>query len=124
MDTNIDSPSWLPLALRELEEACAAAKEEGYARVTELALSTAKDLLHTLSTRVREEPMIDPTPEGGIGMDFRSVGHNGVLLVIDADGSGLIFEQIGEKMGRGRYSDAHHMLEAAGWGALKRAELL
>ncbi len=124
MDTRIDRAEWLPESLGELQEVCSAAEEEGYTPVSETALSNTRDLLEALATRVRERPMLDPTPEGGIAIDFRGADHNGVLLVIDPDGAGAYFEQIGGKSGRGRYSDARYMLEAAAWGALRRAELL
>lgn len=116
-------PNWLSDALQEIEEASREADLEGFFAITSLAKSKAASLLGALATRVTEAPMVDPTPEGGISIDFRTEDRDGVLLICEPDGSGTYFESIGGKKGRGRYSDALDLLSAAGWSALTRAKI-
>ncbi len=126
---SIDAPEtaagWLPEARKELDEACAGAEEEGYGPVSELARTNAERLLSTLAERVTQAPMVDSMPEGGVSIDFRNPQLDAAVLIeCAADGEAVCFDDIGDKRGRTRRSDAGEVLEAAGWFALKRAGLI
>ena len=128
-EASVDAPEtaagWLPGALEELDEACAGAEEEGYDPVSELARGNARRLLQSLAERVTQAPMVDSTPEGGVSIDFRNAQLDAAVLIeCEADGEAVCFDDIGDKRGRTRRSDAGEVLEAAGWFALKRAGLI
>ena len=117
--------SWLPEALEELDEASTEAEEEGYKPVSELARANAEHLVSELAACVVQAPVVHSTPEGGIAIDFRNRERDAAVLIeCEADGEAVCFDDIGDKRGRTRRSDASDILEAGGWSALKRAGLI
>jgi hypothetical protein len=115
--------AWLEDALRDLGAGLSDAAAEGYEPVTDVALSKARGLLGSLARRINDPPLVGPTPEGGIAIEFRTAARDGVLLVCEPNGAGAYFRSVGGKKARGRCDDASELLAVGGWAALAQANI-
>ncbi len=112
---------WLAEALNELAACPAYAADEGLDEPSRLGLAKAKKLLQEVSTYVEDRPDIYPMDEGSIAIDFRNVGNrNGVLFLIEQNGSGALFHRTQKSKGRLRVDDAADLLSEGGMLELKR----
>lgn len=100
---------WLPAALAELRECVREAGEEGYPEPTKEALALAEAVLKRIARLplALPEPSVYPTADHEIDLFFRKSGVGaGVLVIVDAEGGGACFSNIGDQR-RARYDDAN-----------------
>ncbi len=101
------SSQWLAEAREQLDECSVSAEEDGLPLPSEGALNTSWALLQEFSGHIASQPDIYPMDEAGIAIDFRTQdGRNGVLFVVDHDGSGAMFYCTAGLRGRLRIDDA------------------
>lgn len=89
---------WLAAALNDLNECIEEAREEGYPEPTSKALSAAEGILQRIGRLKMKipRPNVYPTEDNEIDLFFRrgDVGA-AVLVLIDADGGGACFSNVG-----------------------------
>ena len=108
-------------SINELNACSAYALDEGLEQPSKLALMKAKKLLKTVSTCITDWPDIYPMDEGSIAIDFRNPeSKNGVLFLVEKDGSGVLFHRTKSSKGRLRVDDATDLLQKGGFLELKR----
>ena len=112
---------WLQESLQELAECPTYAQEEEMDEPSDLALTKARDLLEKVANYVVDRPEIYPMQQSSIAIDFRDRGsRNGVLFLIEQDGSGVLFHRTTNSKGRLRVDDAANLLKEGGIRELKR----
>jgi hypothetical protein len=104
---------WLADALGELAECVDEAREEGYPEPTQGVLAIAKALLSKIALLHAPvpRPNVYPTADQEIDLYFRrgDIGVS-VLVVIDHDGSGACFSNVGGRH-RTRHENINRMVE-------------
>ena len=117
-----DSGQWLSATNAQLEDCHSIAEEEEIPSPSDTALDKSRELLQRLSKRVTDQPEIYPMDEGNVAIDFRSQdGKNGVLFVVDDDGSGAMFHCTADSKGYMRVDNASHFLRKGAVSTLRRA---
>ena len=107
-----DAKTWLSDALQELADCPAVAVEEGLDKPSELGLTKAEAVLRGISEFVEQQPDIYPIDRGSIAIDLRHPGiESSVLMVIERDGSGALFNRAAERKVRVRVKNAVDLLE-------------
>ena len=92
-------------ALRDLDEAVAEAREEGFPAPSDETLEDARRLLlalHDISPRRFE---IYPTPDGEIALDAPGGGNCSVVLLCGPDGGALCLVNMDGRHRRAHYSE-------------------
>jgi len=82
--------TWLAEALDEIEQAPEEATEEGYASIPSEVLARARTLLQELSRWIAQVPMIHPTAEGGIAIDFQNASGTARAILICEPGGDIV----------------------------------
>ena len=98
--------TWLAGALKELAGLDGEITEEGFPEVGSATKQEAKRIITALASEP-VVPMIYPTQDGEIAIDFRSPSApSAVLIELSNDGQGACFSCIGGKSRRARYQDS------------------
>ena len=120
-DASEGSVKWLADAEGQLDECAGIAAEEGLHPPSEIAMTRSRHLLQLLSASMISRPDIYPMDEGSIAVDFRARdGSGGVLLLVDQDGSGVMFHRSAKTRGRVRVDDATRLIDKDAASKLKR----
>ena len=115
---------WLADVTVQLDECSVCAAEEGPHPPSETAIARSRDLLQAFSACIASQPDIYPMDLGSVAIDFRTPGgRNGVLFVVDQDGSGVMFYRTSRMRGRKRVDDANQFIEEGVIAELKRMEI-
>ncbi len=113
--------SWLRELLQELAECPSYAQEQEMDEPSDLALTKANQLLEKIASYVADRPEIYPMQQSSIAIDFRDQeSRNGVLFLIERDGSGILYHRTANSKGRLRVDDAADLLKEGGIRELKR----
>ena len=113
--------AWLQESLTELSECPSCALEDEMDEPTDIALDKAKNLLEKIAKHVIDQPDVYPMQDSSIAIDFRSPnGKNGVLFLVERDGSGVLFYRTSNSKGRIRVDDATDLIKEGGIRVLKR----
>ena len=116
--------AWLQESLTELSECPSCAIEDEIDEPTKIAMTKAKKLLEKMARHVIEQPDVYPMQYSSIAIDFRSpYGKNGVLFLVEQDGTGVLFYQTSSSKGRIQTNDATDLLEEGGLRELKRVDI-
>ena len=76
--------SWIDDAIKQLGEIDEEIAEEGYPSINDNTKKTAKKILDVLNSEGMEyDPVVYPTTEGEIAIDFRSRNYSMLILVIN-----------------------------------------
>lgn len=99
--------SWLTQALRELEEIDAEVEEEGLPPISAQAKDEANRVLSKLSVILPPTPMVYPTMDGEIAIQFNVPSmQRAVVIELGNDGEAACFASIDGRNRRARYSDS------------------
>lgn len=111
--------SWLPEALRELDEVADGVDVDG-PQLSRRAVAEARSLLGHLAEWVDDAPAVDDDADGGVGFEFYGPKGCRLLLIVESDGSAIYQELIAGKVVTERFADWQQLLEACGRGAFQR----
>ena len=112
---------WLEEALAELISCADQAVEEDIDAPSNVGLVKAEKILKEMARYVGDEPSIYPMDEGSIAIDLRNVGaKSGVLILIEREGSGVLFYRTKKSKGRVRAGDALDLLSEGGLLEIRR----
>lgn len=111
--------SWLPEALRELDEVADDVDVEG-PQLSGQAVAEACSLLRHLAEWVDDAPAVDDDADGGVGVEFYGPKGRRLLLIVESDGSAIYQELIDGSVVSERFADWRQLLEAFGRGAFRR----
>lgn len=93
-------------ALRDLSEVTAEAREEGFPKPSNMALTNARRLLQAMYRISPRRFEVYPTPDGEIAIDAPDKPEHSVLLLCDSAGGGLCLVNVAGRHRRARYSNA------------------
>lgn len=111
--------SWLPEALRELDEVADGVEVDG-PQLSRMAVAEARSLLRNLGRWVDDAPAVDDDADGGLGTEFYGPKGRRLLLIVESDGSAIYQELIDGSVVSERFADWRQLLEAFGRDAFQR----
>jgi len=113
---------WLQEALQQLGESSECAVDEGLSPPSDIAIRKTEVLLREMSECIGSAPDVYPMRDSCLAIDFRTPdGRNGVLFIIDQDGSGALFYPTRSQDGWTSVEDATDLFKKRGADELKRA---
>ena len=102
-------PPELREALRDLDEATAEAREEGFPLPSDAALANARRLLPAMYELLPCRCEVYPTPDGEIAVEPSAGLGASVLVLCEPDGGALCLVNINGAHRRARYSDMERL---------------
>ena len=114
--------SWLPEALRELDEVAGGIDVDG-PHPSGQAVAEARSLLRDLAGWVDDAPAVDDDADGGVGIEFYGPKGRRLLLIVASDGSAVYQELIAGRVVTEEFADWRQLLEAFGREAFQRVGL-
>ena len=109
--SGVTAKAWLSDALGVLHSCPADALEDDLNKPTTLALEKAELLLRKLAPYTNDEPDVYALDESNIALDWRNPDAlSGVLFVVEADGSAVLYSRTRKSKGRIRVDDALDLL--------------
>lgn len=111
--------SWLPEALRELDEVAGGVDVDGPPPSGEV-VAEARSLLRHLAGWVDGAPAVDDDAAGGVSIEFYGPKGCRLLLIVESDGSAIYQELIAGEVVTEKFADRRQLLEAFGRDAFRR----
>lgn len=111
--------SWLPEALRELDEVANGIDMDGPQLSSEV-VAEARSLLRHLAGWVDGAPAVDDDADGGVGIEFHGPEGRRLLLIVESDGSAIYQELIAGDVLTERFEDWRQLLGTFGRAAFQR----
>ena len=110
-EDSVDAPgrsdgSELADAMRDLRDAVAEAREEGFPAPSELAMANAERLLKEMYGISARRFEVYPTPDGEIAIDAPDGKGQSVLLLCDSDGGALCLANLRDGHVQSSYATA------------------
>ncbi len=119
------SAEWLGDALSQLDEACRDAVKDGLPKIKDGARSNAEALIRRTSRHIDAAPIVYPTADAGVAVQFSNQSVDGlVVFIFDDDGQGACFYNIRDQHGRSRANVASEILDTAGWNCLRKLHMI
>ena len=119
--SGVTAKAWLSDALGVLHSCPADALEDDLNKPTTLALEKAELLLRKLAPYTNDGPDVYALDESNIALDWRNPDAlSGVLFVVEADGSAVLYSRTRKSRGRIRVDDALDLLSEGALPELRK----